>query len=44
MWVWMRMRHAERPADNRWRLIKLAGLYAIGAILLAFGIAVLGGH
>jgi hypothetical protein len=44
MWVWMRMRQVDRPVNNRWRILRLAGIYTLGAILLAVGIAVLGGR
>jgi len=44
MWVWMRMRHTERTANNHMKMWKLAAIYAAGAILLAFGIVALGSH
>jgi len=44
MWVWMRNRHPDRASEKRWQTLKIAGLYAVGALLLVFGIAMLSGH
>ena len=44
MWLWTRTLHDSRFQDKRWQKLKIAGMYLIGALLLAFGIAVLGGH
>jgi len=41
MWVWLLTRPPDVTRDKRWRRLKLAGLYAIGALLLMFGMAVL---